>query len=140
MCSSILLPELQDKIADWIIQNRERKEEKAINCLWLDLKIGYLIKVKDLELSVGNLVFWILSHSERKQPFLVAIRGLYRKCSHCIGVYDGELFDVIDESSTRLSAKTLDVVLGEKVNSMLCCKNCYPLSKCCTKNIKLFLT
>ncbi len=138
MCLSILHPDLQVKIADYIRQYKERKEVKAINCLLLDLKIGYFVKLINLESSVGNPMSWILSHSERKQPFHVAIRGLHERCSHCIGVCVGEIFDVIAESSTKLSAKTLEETLGEKVNSIVWCKISYPLSWCCTKNIKLF--
>ncbi len=131
MCSSILLPDLQVKMDDWLVQNKYRKEEKAINILLKELNIGHLVKSKDLESSVGNPVSWVLSHSETKQPFLVAIRGIQGKCGHCIGVCDGKIFNATGDSSLNLSAKILEEALGEKVNSIVWCKNFYPYSWCC---------
>ncbi len=50
------------------------------------------------------------------------------------------MIDVIGESSTKLRTKTLESALGGKVNSIVWCKNFFPLSWCCTKNSKPFLT
>ncbi len=139
MCSSILLPDLQVEIDSWLAENKY-KEGKAINFLLKELKIGHLVKSKDLESSVGNPVSWVLSHSETKQPFLVAIRGIQGKCGHCIGVYDGKIFDATKDSSINLSAETLEEALGEKVNSIVWCKNFYPYSWCCLQISRPFLT
>lgn len=102
--------------------------------------IGCLVNFKDLKSSVGNPMSWILSHSKEKQSFLVVTRGIHGKCDHCIRVYAGNIFNLIGESSMKLSTKNLEEALRENVNSIALCTTLYPNSCCCIKVSKCFVT
>ncbi len=80
-----------------------------------DLKIGCFLKLKGVESSVGNPVSWIfLIWKSKKQPFLVVVKGIHEKSGHCIGIYDGNIFNEVGKFIMKLSTKNLENSLGEK--------------------------
>ncbi len=60
ICSSIHLPKVQVNIADWLRQNKERVEEKAMNCFWQFSRMGVLWSWYNL--SLLRVIHWFESY------------------------------------------------------------------------------
>lgn len=118
ICSTILVPDAQVKIAHWISQDKERTDANATKCLLTDRNIGHLIKIKILSLLWENIFCGLCNILKELLSFLVEIKGIHDKCDHCNGVFDGKIFYAIGRSAKKLSAKNLQETLREEINSI----------------------